>query len=250
MKPDKKRIFSAALVAAFCVITALTVRLSGDFVPEDSAEVSSRIPVDSALTAESTEASGNTEVDFHSLRELNGDICAWISVPGTAVNYPVLQKTDSLDPYDNYYLDHTADHAEGYPGAVYSQPVSATDFTDPVTVLYGHNMKDGSMFASLHSFEDRDFFDQNRLIIIDTPERTLTYEIFAAVSFSDDLIPYEYDFSIPDGMQRYLEDIKTSDGNIREDMKVTESDRILTLSTCYPDEETRRLLIEAVLISE
>ncbi len=111
-------------------------------------------------------------------------------------------------------------------------------------------MKDGSMFASLHSFEDRDFFEQNRLIIIETPERTLTYEIFAAVSFSDDLIPYEYDFSIPDGLQRYLEDIKASDGNIREDMKVTESDRILTLSTCYPDEETRRLLIEAVLISE
>ena len=77
------------------------------------------------------------------------------------MDYPVVQRMETEDVYDDYYLNHTVDFVEGYPGAIYSQPVNALGFTDAVTVLYGHNMKDGSMFGSLHEFRDKDFFDEN-----------------------------------------------------------------------------------------
>ena len=72
------------------------------------------------------------------------------------------------------------------------------------------------------------------------------YEIFAAVDFSDALIPYEYDFSDNSQVQKYLEDVKSCDGNFRENMEVSAESRILTLSTCYSGQDDRRLLIEAV----
>ena len=99
------------------------------------------------------------------------------------------KKRDAKDPYDNYYLDHQVDLSEGFPGVIYSQPVNRRDFTDSVTVLYGHNLKNGGMFSDLHDFADKDFFAQNGQIIIYTPEKTLTYEIFAAIDFFFYLLP-------------------------------------------------------------
>ena len=195
-----------------------------------------------------TDESGNVTVDFEMLKEWNPDIYAWITVPGTNIDYPVLQKSDTEDLYDNYYLDHTVDLEEGLPGAIYSQPVNQKDFMDSVTVLYGHNMKNGEMFTGLHEFENRDFFDKNRQIFIYTPNGVLTYEIFAAVDFSDALIPYEYSFSDSAQLQNYIKDVKNCAGNFQEGVSVSADDKILTLSTCYSGQDDRRLLIEAVLI--
>ena len=133
---------------------------------------------------------------------------------------------------------------------IYSQPVNRRDFTDSVTVLYGHNLKNGGMFSDLHDFADKDFFAQNGQIIIYTPEKTLTYEIFAAIDFSDDLLPYEYDFTKNAEVQRHLLDVKKSEGNFKEKMEIAEEDKILVLSTCYSDKAERRLLVEAVLKEE
>ena len=106
------------------------------------------------------------------------------------------------------------------------------------------------MFSDLHDFADKDFFAQNGQIIIYTPEKTLTYEIFAAIDFSDDLLPYEYDFTKNAEVQRHLLDVKKSEGNFKEKMEIAEEDKILVLSTCYSDKAERRLLVEAVLKEE
>ncbi len=106
------------------------------------------------------------------------------------------------------------------------------------------------LFRSLHAYEEEAFFDKNRTVYIYTPEAVLTYEIFAAVNFSDALITYEYDFSRAEEVGRYLRDIEDCGGNFDEDCAVTEEDKILTLSTCYSDQEYNRLLIEAVLVDE
>lgn len=193
---------------------------------------------------------GGTKVDFEHLKAQNPDIYAWITVPGTGIDYPVLQKRDAEDPYDNYYLDHQVDLSEGFPGVIYSQPVNSRDFADSVTVLYGHNLKKGGMFSDLHNFADKDFFAQNSQVIIYTQEKILTYEIFAAVDFSDALLPYEYDFTESAEVQRHLADVKECQGNFREEAKLQEDSKILVLSTCYGDREERRLLVEAVLAEE
>ena len=84
--------------------------------------------------------------DFGQLHEQNEDIYAWIVVPGTQVDYPLLQSET-----DNYYLDYNLDHSKGYPGCIYTNQCNRKDFSDYNTVLYGHNMKNGSMFGSIHS---------------------------------------------------------------------------------------------------
>lgn len=187
------------------------------------------------------------KADFELLKNQNEDIYAWIIIPGTNIDYPIVKKMVSNDPYDDYYLNHTIDHTAGFPGAIYSHPYSDLYFTDTVTILYGHNLKDGSMFTALHDFEDKIFFYENDQIVIYTPKECLYYEIYAAVEFPDIFIPYEYDFLNVSDLERYLNDIKNCRGNFRESLNVTSDDRLLILSTCYTGRDDVRLLVVGVL---
>ena len=210
IKSEKKKILSALLVIAFGV----SVFLAGYYGEYAGDTISPAATLDLSQDSVADEVkyrdeSGEIKIDFELLQAQNPDIYAWITVPGTGIDYPVLQKSGTEDIYDNYYLDHKADLSEGLPGAIYTQPVNSRDFKDSVTVLYGHNMKNGGMFSSLHEFEDSKFFEENRQVIIYTPDDTFIYEIFAAADFSDVLIPYEYDFTEDSEIRRYLEDVES-----------------------------------------
>lgn len=251
MKLEKKTILAALVTFLFGLAVSIASFEAGDASVPDDTEASLEFFADiSVEEVKVTDEAGETTIDFDTLQAKNPDIYAWITVPGTDIDYPVLQKTDAQDPYDNYYLNHTVDLTEGLPGAIYSQGVNHKDFRDSVTVLYGHNMKNGGMFTSLHQFEDKAFFEENSQVNIYTPEGTFTYEIFAAAEFSDALIPYEYDFSNLSEVQRYLDDVGGCKGNFRETTEVSKEDNILTLSTCYSGREEHRLLVEAVLVEE
>lgn len=188
--------------------------------------------------------------DFETLREENTDIYAWITVPGTQVDYPVLQSET-----DNYYLEHNLDGSSGYPGCIYTNPCNQKDFSDYHTVLYGHNMKNGSMFGCLHSFEEQEFFDENREIVVYTEEKRLTYEIYAAVKFTDVYIPAYYDVTTADGRDAFLAALKEESKNsevshIDERMEIQPEDKLITLSTCVNGERTKRWLIVGKLVEE
>ena len=185
-------------------------------------------------------------VDFESLWELNPDVYAWLEIPGTIISYPVLQH--AVD--DGYYLNHTIDYKEGRPGAIYSERCNETDFSEFIHILYGHNMRNGSMFADLHKYEDQDFLNENSEIYIYTPDKIFVYRIFAAVVTGDRHIMYLYDFSSEAGKQKYLDDLyKKTDSRNRylEGVEVTTEDKILTLSTCVYGEKDRRYLVNGVL---
>ena len=187
-------------------------------------------------------------VDFESLKEYNPDIYAWITIPDTQVDYPVVQR-----PGDNaYYLTHNTDGEESPEGAIFTEDYNSTDFTDPNTILYGHNMKNGSMFRSLHDYMDRSFFDENREVLIYLPDKILHYEIFAAYLYDSRHLMLSYDFDDPDVFTSYLEEIRgIRDMNsfVDTSVEVTEEDRIITLSTCYKGMDDRRYLVQAVLVS-
>ena len=200
---------------------------------------------DEEATGELSEE-GSATVDFDGLKKLNSDVYAWISIPGTKIEYPILQH-----PTDNtYYLNYNIDGSFGYPGCVYTEKENAKDFSDPNTVIYGHNMKNGSMFAGLHKYEDREFFDQNKTILIYTPEKTLTYKIFAAYIYDDRHLLYSFDFDNKDVFKRYLDDIyarRDMTSNIDTNCTVTAEDKIITLVTCMGKQPGKRLLVQAVL---
>lgn len=180
--------------------------------------------------------------DFTALQEENEDIYAWIVVPGTAVDYPVLQSEK-----DNYYLDHNLDHSQGYPGCIYSNVCNGQDFSDFHTVLYGHNLTRDRMFGSLHRFEDEEFFEENRHVLIYRPDCRLTYEILAAVVYSDQSIPYYYNLYTYKGITDFWESVMDLEGEeltyILPNVELTEEDRLLTLSTCIRHVEGYRYLI-------
>jgi sortase B len=187
-------------------------------------------------------------LDFNELAKTNKDIYAWITVPGTEIDYPVLQHPSD----DSYYLEHNIDGSSGLPGCIYSELLNGTSFNDRNTVLYGHNMKNGTMFATLHRYADSTFFNENKYIFIYTRDgRTLVYRIFAAHTYSDTHLLKGIDITSDDKFQDYLDSIYESRAmgdNLAEDVTVTYEDRIITLSTCTGD-DSKRFLVQGVLVN-
>ena len=201
------------------------------------------------------------EIDFVRLQEeQNPDIYAWITIPGTNVDYPVLQHPKEMD----YYLSHNIDGSTGKPGCVYSQLLNSRDWSDWHTVLYGHNAQKGTVFGTLHYYEDPEFFAEHPYIYIYGEDKVLVYRIFAAHEHSDEHL-LAGDICSPEDWQNYLEHIFTentgddtenstkisgSSGNYDLEMKLTSESRILTLSTCITSRWTKRWLVHAVLVAE
>ena len=189
-------------------------------------------------------------LNFADLQEnTNPDIYAWIYVPNTKIDYPVLQH-----PTDNYYyLDYNLDGSKGYPGCIYSEDYNSKDFLDPLTVLYGHNMKNGSMFANLHLFEDAQFFDENKYIYIYLPDDILVFEIFAAYPRSDEHMLYGTDYRQEVVFKAYIDEVlsqRSMSCNLREGVEPDVSDKILTLSTCIANQNNKRYVVQGVLLDE
>jgi sortase B len=183
------------------------------------------------------------KIDFVAAQAVNPDVYAWIWIPGTDIDYPILQSDTEEDAY---YLNHTIEKKEGLPGTIYTEKYNAKDFSDPVNVVYGHNMKNGSMFAGLHKYEDRAFFDSNPYVYIYLPDKALKYRIFAAVSFDDRYLLGTYNFTIPRDFEEYLDELRGSiNGNVNIDIPVSQETGILTLSTCIADSPNERLLVNA-----
>ena len=184
--------------------------------------------------------------DFEALQETNPDVYAWISITDTDISFPVLQSaTDTA-----YYLSHNLYGEEDENGCIYTELYNHKDFNDPNTIIYGRNTD--SMFGKLHQFSDRDFFDTHREIQIHLPDRTLTYQIFAAYNYDDRHLIAIYDFWDETVFAQYLEDvfaIGEIDAYIDDSVEVTAQDRIITLSTGVTGQSDRRYLVQAVLVS-
>jgi sortase B len=188
-------------------------------------------------------------LDWDALHEENADIYAWIYVPDTDVDYPVLQH-----PTDNsYYLNYNIDGTKGFPGCIYTENYNSKDFTDPHTVIYGHNLKSGLMFSTLHNFEDEEVFAGDHYIFIYTEDYVFVYEIFAAYEYSSIHLLSNYDFTNEYVYADFLKSIYEADGrvaNIRQDIEVTTEDQIVTLSTCTKDSvKSLRYLVTGVLLN-
>jgi len=185
-------------------------------------------------------------LDWNDLANQNEHIYAWIHIPNTKVDYPILQHPTQTD----YYLERNLDHSAGLPGCIYTQNMNAQDFSDANTVIYGHNMKNGTMFKGLHNFSEDEFFESNRYFYIYTPEKTLVYEIYAAIQFTNEHIMYKYDFDTEGAVAEYRADLAKCYGNVREDMQAAEDGNLVTLATCIGGKPNNRWLVVGVYLGE
>lgn len=189
-------------------------------------------------------------VDFAALQsELNAHIYAWIYIPDTRIDYPVLQHPSD----DSYYLNYNIDGSKGYPGCIYTERENAQDFSDFNTVIYGHNMKNGTMFHDLHNYEDETFLPDHPYVYIYTPDRVLRYQIFAAYRYDDRHLLYSFDYATEEGRNGYLWEIfniRSMSAVLDDQVTVTAADHIITLSTCVGSQAEKRYLVQAVLVND
>ncbi|MGN0436064.1 MAG: class B sortase [Wujia sp.] len=188
-------------------------------------------------------------LNWDELKKVNSDIYAWIYIPGTEVDYPVLQHSTK----DDYYLTHNLDGSVGKPGCIYTQLKNNKDFTDFVTVLYGHNIRNGNLFHTLHNYEDVEFFNKYRYIFVYTPDTVLVYQIFSAVAFNAGNILLEYNMDDEVDRTVYINDLASCRGmndHQATDAYVVSSSRIITLSTCIEGKADSRWLVNGVLLND
>ncbi len=189
-------------------------------------------------------------IDFKTLQEANDEIYAYIQVDGTKVDYPVVQSRAD----DNFYLKHRAeDRAYSESGAVYSQSANGWEFLDPVTVLYGHNGYGDTFFTTLHSFEDKAFFDAHDTFVIYTPDRKLTYKIFSAFKYDDRHLLNSFDLANEDVLaefQKILLDPPSVVKSVRDGVTLDKESKVVILSTCITGQKENRYLVCGVMIND
>ena len=187
-------------------------------------------------------------VNFDWLAEVNAEIYAWIYIPDTQINYPIAQH-EGADQF--FYLNHDFYGNPQFCGCIFSQEPNALDFSDPVTVLYGHNMLNGSMFQNLYFYiQDPEFFNDHKYIYIYMRDETLVYEVISAYYSDNRNILTTHDFSNPTVFADYLEECRnprTMERHVREDVSLDSDSRILTLSTCRSGAPAQRYLVQAEL---
>ena len=205
--------------------------------------------IEEAITSQTNkDGSYRTPVDFERYGKITGDMYAWITIPGTNVNYPIAQSAEN----DSQYLRHDLYGKFANSGTLFTEHVYNTKtFNDPVTVIYGHAILDGSMFGSLQQlYSDEDTFERYDDIIIYTPEKELKYKVFAATPYDSTHILYHYDrFKDTGKVDEFLESVYTSrefSVNISDD-KADGNDKILVLSTCLKGNYSKRYLVLAKL---
>ena len=179
-------------------------------------------------------------VDFDALQAQCPDVVAWLFFPDTPINYPVVQSSDN-----SYYLRRLLDGSWNSSGTLFMDYRNQPDFSDWNTVIYGHNMNDGSMFAVLPSFREQDFADEHSVMYLLTPEGTWQVEWIAGCTLPADAALYALP---PDREQRdQLLQTLREDSCFRSDAEVTEDDHLLTLSTCVYDYQDARFVLVGVL---
>jgi len=182
-------------------------------------------------------------MDFGALLALYPDITGWLTIDDTAIDYPVVQAKDN-----QYYLNHTAEGQENKLGALFMDYRNARDFSGFNTVIYGHYLRSGAMFADLHKFKEEAYFKSHKTGTLYTPEGTWPLEIFAFVLADSRSEFYDYAFDSPARLQAHLDRI-ASKATYYRNIGVTAEDRILTLSTCSYEYQAARALVIARISS-
>lgn len=184
-------------------------------------------------------------IDFASLEATNPDIVGWIHIEGLdGVSYPIVQG-DTNDKY----LHTTFQGTYNFAGSIFMDCQNRSDFGDCTTVVYGHNMKDGSMFGRLKWFETQNSYSVSPYIWVLTPTETMKYEIFASYETPVNSSTYTLFRRPSKEFLKYCNEMKSLSAIKTNDVTLDARSKILTLSTCTGNEETR-YVVQAVRVYE
>lgn len=176
------------------------------------------------------------EVDFEALQEINEDIIGWIYVEGIEeINYPIVQGEDN-----ETYLHTTYEGNYNFAGTLFIDYMNHRDFKDCNTIIYGHNMKNGSMFGKLRKFvSDLEIYEKSKYFWILTPEGKYRYEIVSAYTTAVNSQTYTLFYKRDESFKEYLEYIRDCSELETSMRRLAVWDKVVTLSTCTGNDATR-----------
>ena len=177
-------------------------------------------------------------VDFEKLKEKNSDIVAWLKVNGTNIETTVVKTTNN-----DYYLTHNFNKEYNSAGWIFADYKNKVDGTDKNLVIYGHNMRDDSMFGSLKWVINEDWYnnEDNKYITLITENETQVYEVFSVYQTEKEDYYIQTNFDTEKEFNTFAQTIKKrskKDFNV----DVNKEDNILTLSTCANNNKYRVVL--------
>ena len=181
------------------------------------------------------------DIDLEALRQVNPDVIGWIWIPDTEVNYPVMQGTDN-----NYYLNYTWDGNKSIMGSIFMEHQNSPELTDFNTMIYGHNMDNGSMFASLRYYSDESYWKTHPYVYLRSDQGVYRYEIFSFYITEVEGNAYGIGFATDRIKTLFLNEI-CRDSVVKTNIRPENTDRILTLSTCSGIGYSTRWVVHARL---
>ena len=176
-------------------------------------------------------------IDFDSLLAVNEDIVGWLKISALDISYPIVQSEDN-----DYYLHRTFERTENFAGCIFMNCDNADDFTDQNTIIYGHNMKDGSMFGKLKQFKEAEVFEKSKYFWVFAPDKIYQYRIFSAATVNKTGLFYHVVFKDED-FDKWKNSAFENSVVENSDVQLESDDRVVTLSTCTGDDSTRFVVL-------
>ncbi len=175
--------------------------------------------------------------EYQSLLTINPDAAGWLSIAGTNISYPVARANDNM-----FYLTHSFAQKQSAHGSIFMDYRNGGQKEDSHILIYGHNMRDGSMFGNLTDYKNESYFRDHPTITLNLRGETAVWQIFSVSIANDDALPV--DFSDQTEFEGFLTYLK-ADSLYETGVTVDTSDQILTLSTCSRDYENARFTVHA-----
>jgi len=235
-KLNKKKIILNVLIVIFLIALIVSIVYIAKWLI-DSRENKKIAEKVSEAIIENVEEELEYKVDFEKLKEINNQIVAYLKVNGTKIEYAVVQAKDN-----NYYLRRNLDKKYNVGGSIFMDYKNKLDGTDKNIVIYGHNIKDGSMFGTLKNILDEEWYNNEENYIIDliTEKEEQKYQVFSVYKIKNEDYYIDTEFK-KNEFKKFIKTLK--DRSIKNfGIEVTEEECILTLSTCANNNKYRIVL--------
>lgn len=184
------------------------------------------------------------EIDFQNLKAINEDLVGWLYYEPLELSYPIVRGNDN-----EYYTLYTFEQEENSSGAIFMDFLNRTDFSDYNTIIYGHNMRNGTMFGSLKELlNDTSIIEENPYFYIFTEDHAYMYEIASA--YITESSSHTYDLITNEDDQTEFIDYILSVSTWFWDKEITAEDKIMTLSTCHGLHSSNRTVVHGILIAQ
>lgn len=182
------------------------------------------------------------QVNLQELKKQNGDVTGWLYFENEDISYPIMYSGD-----DTTYLHTALDGSYASAGSIFMEENNHPDFQDSHTIIYGHNMRNLSMFGKLRYYKQKEYYDNHAYFQIFTDKGIYRYQIFAYADVPADSFVYQVPYGADDSFTSFIQQLKKQ-SYYDTGVDVTQKDKVVTLSTCSTT--GKRFIVNAVRVDE